>query len=128
MKNVSLTASNIKYLIALHELDSSSERGIRCVDIAKRLNITKPSVHTMINNLRELGLVVKEHYGSVYLTDAGKHAAKRYIEHYSAIRRSMLNSALFSDDDCRDLVCKVLEKTVASPFADYNPAPLYGSD
>ena len=128
MKNVSLTAANIKYLLILHELECCTERGIRCVDIAKRLNITKPSVHTMINNLRDLGLVVKEHYGSVYMTDAGKHAAKRYIEHYSSLKHSIVGSAVASDDDCRDMVCKMLAKTVMSPFSDYNPAPLYESD
>ena len=128
MNNVSLTASNIKYLLILHELECCTERGIRCVDIAKRLNITKPSVHTMINNLRDMGLVVKEHYGSVYMTDAGKHAAKRYIEHYASLKRSMMGSAFSADDDCRDFVCKMLAKTITTPFSDYNPAPIYGSD
>ena len=128
MNHIPFTAANIKYLLVLHEMDCCTERGIRCVDIAKRLNITKPSVHTMINNLRDLGLVAKEHYGSVYMTDAGRHAAKRYLEHYSSLKHSLIGSALVSDDDCRDMVCKVLAKTIASPFSDYNPAPLYGSD
>ena len=128
MTHIPLTAANIKYLLALHELECCTERGIRCVDLAKRLNITKPSVHTMINNLRNMGLVVKEHYGSVYMTEAGKHAAKRYLEHYLALKHSMIDLALHSDEDCRDFVCKMLEKTVSSPFSDYSPTPIYGSD
>ena len=128
MNNVPLTAANIKYLIILHEMECCTKRGIRCVDIAKLLNITKPSVHTMIENLRFLGLVVKEHYGSVYMTEAGKHAAKRYLEHYSALKHSMLGPAAYSDDECRDMVCKVLAKTVTSPFSDYDPAMILGSD
>ena len=127
MANQPLTAANIKYLLTLRELEPSGNGGIRCVDVAKKLNITKPSVHTMIKNLRDLGLVVKEHYGAIYMTESGKRAAESYLAHYSALRHSMINSIDLTDEDCRDLVCKALAKAPLH-YPCYEAAPLCGAD
>lgn len=61
----SLTASNIRYLIAIRKLCEDGN-GTRCVRIAEVLGVSKPSVHTMINSLKELDLVRKDRYGEVF--------------------------------------------------------------
>ena len=48
----SLTASNILYLLAMREIDKSGE-GMRCTRIANMLNLSKPSVHSMMNVFTE---------------------------------------------------------------------------
>lgn len=128
MTQANLTAANIKYLLTLNELDGPNSRGIRCVDVAKKLEITKPSVHTMIKNLRDMGLVIKEHYGTVYMTREGKRAADRYSEYYCALKKSMINSVDLTENDCRDLVCKVLAKTSIGDLSRFESKHLYGSD
>ena len=36
--------------------------------IAEKLNVTKPSVVRIMNLLMDRGMIVKEHYGKIYLT------------------------------------------------------------
>ena len=66
----SLTPSAIKYLLALLEL-CQPNKGARCMDIAEYLQVTKPSVHSMICNLCQSGLAEKKKYGAVFLTEQG---------------------------------------------------------
>ncbi|NCC61618.1 MAG: winged helix-turn-helix transcriptional regulator [Verrucomicrobiae bacterium] len=65
-KMQTLSASSIRYLIALNALDK--ECGIRCVDIAEKLGLTKPSVHRMMETLCDRALVKKVKYGMLFLT------------------------------------------------------------
>jgi Mn-dependent DtxR family transcriptional regulator len=62
-----LSAPVIRYLVALNSLNK--EGGIWCVDIAEILSLSKPTVHAMIEALAEKGVVEKERYGMVFLTE-----------------------------------------------------------
>ena len=62
-----LSASNIKYLLALRSLCGPSNE-IRCVSVADALGISKASVHAMMNALKEKNLIEKNHYGMVHFT------------------------------------------------------------
>lgn len=53
-----LTASNIRYLLTMKELDRDG-CGVRCVDLASALNLSKPSVHNMMDTFSELGIISK---------------------------------------------------------------------
>ena len=79
-----LTATNIKYLLAMQALDISGE-GMRCVDVAQRLGITKPSVHTMMKTLIDMKLVEKPRYGTVCFTVQGKKLTEQYCRYYKTI-------------------------------------------
>ena len=57
-----LSSSAIKYLLVLSELCVSGQ-GARCKDIAARMSVSKPSAHSMIQNLCDLGLAEKQKYG-----------------------------------------------------------------
>lgn len=48
---------------------------VRSVDIAKSLNVSKPSVNKAMNVLKEMGFVTQETYGEVHLTEAGRQKA-----------------------------------------------------
>ena len=72
-----LTKSKIRYLIAIRELDPEG-RGIRSVSVARKLNISRPSIHAMIEKLSDSGFVDKEFYGIIYLTPKGQRAAEHY--------------------------------------------------
>lgn len=45
-----MTAASIRYLLAVHALCAQGQ-GARCVDVAERLGVTKPSAHAMIESL-----------------------------------------------------------------------------
>lgn len=78
-----LTQSQSRYLIALYKL-SDHEKGVRSKGIAEALNVSRPSVNRMLNNLGNMGLLEKRLYGNVFLTEAGKELAE---EHYQEIKR-----------------------------------------
>lgn len=78
-----LSAANIRYLIALNALDR--EGGVRCVDIAQTLGITKPSVHRMMEAMCDMALIVKAKYGTVSLTETGRALAESYAAYYTTI-------------------------------------------
>ena len=80
------SAAVIKYLLAMGELCDKNGKA-RSVDIAARINVSKPSAHSMINNLCAAGLAKKERYGAVYLTEEGKAAAARYGKCYAPLHR-----------------------------------------
>lgn len=104
--NSSLTSANIKYLLSLNELtDGGKTNGIRCIEIANNLKVSKPSVHTMMSRLQELGFVNKDRYGTVFLTEKGYHYAGKY-NHYFEI---VLNHFR-----------RILPRTVNAKMACYN--------
>ena len=56
-----LTPSAIKYLLTLLEL-CQKDAGARCMDIAEQMCVTKPSVHSMIENLCSSRPACSRHY------------------------------------------------------------------
>lgn len=83
-KQLSLTQANIRYLLAIEALDRN-DSGVRCVDVAQTLGITKPSVHSMMNTLKQLSLLEKSRYGMIHLTEEGKRVAQRYQGWFNSI-------------------------------------------
>ena len=102
-----LTAAAIKYLLAIGELCRGG-RGARCVDVAARIQVSKPGAHAMIRNLCDAGLAEKERYGIVYLTEPGRAAAERYAAVYQPLFRRMQAALGLEEDACRDVACAVL--------------------
>ena len=82
-----LTASNIKYLIAMLSLGGDTGN-VRGTDIANLLGITKPSAHTMLCNLAKMDLVKKDRYGGASFTELGLATAERYAHYYEALKIS----------------------------------------
>ncbi len=84
----SFTASQLRYLLAMKELDGDGS-GIRSVKMASVLGLSKPSVHTMLNTFREMGLIQKSSYGIAYFTEAGLDVVARYGHYYELVSRLM---------------------------------------
>ena len=102
-----LTPSAIKYLLVLKEL-CTPEKGARCMDIAERLHVTKPSVHSMISNLCDAGLVERKKYGTVFLTPAGCEEAERYASCCSRLSDRLQDALGLEEEDARSAACAVL--------------------
>lgn len=119
----SLTASNIKYLLAIKEL-GCKEPSVCCAEIAKALSVSKPSVHRMMDTLKEMELVLKDRYGTVSLTEEGGALACIYAEYFEIIQDSLreifpgktrVNAAVFSllsetPLDCLEEICRKISK------------------
>ena len=99
-----ITSSKENYLKVMLEL--SSEAGIRSTDIASALGVSKASVCSMMNVLREAGYVTKEKYGTVTLTQKGRNAATDIKSKYELLKRFLHNvlgveAAIAAEDACR---------------------------
>lgn len=71
-----LTSAHLRYLLAIYEI-SRTHLDISSRSVAEKLGVTKPSVVRILNLLMERGMIVKEHYGKIYLTDRGLWVAKQ---------------------------------------------------
>ena len=71
-----LTSAHLRYLLAIYEV-SRTHLDISSRSIAEKLGVTKPSVVRIMNLLMERGMIVKEHYGKIYMTDRGIWVAKQ---------------------------------------------------
>ena len=79
-----LTSAHLRYLLAIYEV-SQTHLDISSRSIAEKLGVTKPSVVRIMNLLMERGMIVKEHYGKIYLTDRGIWVAKQVDRELKAI-------------------------------------------
>jgi DtxR family Mn-dependent transcriptional regulator len=84
-----MTPSKENYLKVM--LGLSSEEGIRSTDIASALGISKASVSSMMNVLRDEGYVTKEKYGAVALTESGRNVAVNIKRRYELLKSFFRN-------------------------------------
>lgn len=69
-----LTVANEDYLECMVRIESEigEGAGVRSVDIANQLDVSKASVNKAVAALKSQGLVDQSHYGKVMLTDEGR--------------------------------------------------------
>ncbi len=69
-----LTVANEDYLECMVRIESEigEGTGVRSVDIANQLDVSKASVNKAVAALKSQGLVDQLHYGKVMLTDEGR--------------------------------------------------------
>lgn len=80
-----LTNSQEEYLKTIYILENSNQKA-RVTDIAKRLQITKPSVNKAINVLKEMKLVESEPYKDITLTKQGQEKAQEILKRYDTLK------------------------------------------
>lgn len=85
MKNIEITKSQEEYLKAVYILESINGE-VHVTDIAKKLEISKPSVTRTIKKLSDLGILNYESYKSITLTENGKDIAKNIIKKQDIIK------------------------------------------
>ena len=97
-----LTSAHLRYLLAIYEV-SQTHLDISSRSIAEKLGVTKPSVVRIMNLLMERGMIVKEHYGKIYLTDRGIWEAKQVdrelkaiLEHFPPVSAPLSSEERFS--------------------------------
>lgn len=84
---LAVSASVVRYLLALDALKGAS--GIRTTDVARYLNIKKPSAHTMLNNLKDAEILTKDELGIAHLTGYGVELTQQCRRYYSAVAATL---------------------------------------
>ena len=89
---------------------------IKSIDIAKELNVTKPSVSYAVKNLRENGYISMEKNGEIHLSPAGEEIArKRYEKH--KVLCSFFKSLGISYETAYNDACKIEHDLSDESFA-----------
>lgn len=93
------------YLEAILVL-SKKGGGVRSVDIASMLSVSKPSVSHAMKLLREDGYIAMDRYGTVTLLDKGAEIANRIYERHNVLTK-MFEGLGVSPEVAKADACKV---------------------
>lgn len=75
----------LRLMYKICEEHNSDKSGIKKSDIAKKLQISKPSVTQMMNKFAEEELVKIDKYSKVFFTNKGLEIAKKITHNYRVI-------------------------------------------
>lgn len=91
-RELHLTMANEDYLECMVriEQEEGAEGGVRSVDIANKLNVSKASVNKAVAALKAQGLVEQSHYGKVMLTPQGREVGKAVWYRHRLLRTFLI--------------------------------------
>lgn len=92
------------------------------VDIAKKLGVSKASVSKAMKQLKEKGMINKETYGSITLTQVGREISERIYYNHKMISRYLEHSLDLSSTEAAENACKmehVLSEVMINSIKSY---------
>jgi DtxR family Mn-dependent transcriptional regulator len=95
------------YLRTIYELEEHKNLGIKSVDIAKRLKISKSSVSEMLRKLAKEKLIKIKPYSKIYLTPNGKRKAGELFDRYYSIKTFVKKFFKYEHEKAREEACKL---------------------
>ena len=94
------------YLATVYVLEKRSGHA-HVTEIAKVLNVSKPSVTKAMKYMIENELVDKEPYGSITLTEKGRKAAERIYRNHILITRFLEKTLNMKPEDAANDACRI---------------------
>ena len=84
----SLTMAGEDYLESIYRImvEQGGDGGVRSVDVAEQLGVSKASVNKALSYLKESGMVEQTRYGRVTLTEPGEAYARDVWHRHRALR------------------------------------------
>jgi Mn-dependent DtxR family transcriptional regulator len=81
------------------------ESGIRSVDVADQLDVSKASVNKALATLKERGMVEQSRYGRVMLTEQGREYAKDVWHRHRTLRVFLIKELGVDDETADEEAC-----------------------
>ncbi|MGE4214747.1 MAG: metal-dependent transcriptional regulator [Anaerotignaceae bacterium] len=116
LSDYDVTASLEDYLEAIYFLYQKNAE-VRITDVARELNISKPSVNRAINTLKNQGLVEHEHYGDLSLTEKGLKIACDVAQRHKIIK-AFLTEKLGVNDATAEREACLIEHNISADTMD----------
>lgn len=91
-ENNTLTSAQKKYLFAIYAL-SDKKGSVRSAQVADFVGVTRASTVKMAKRLIEGGLINKEPYGSITLTEKGTRSIKPLFDKYQTLCAALESGA-----------------------------------
>lgn len=79
-----LSGTHVRYLAAIHRL-SRGGKAVSSAEVARELQVSRPSVTRMLEVLNEKGVTEKARYGKIGLTAEGRRIAECIQQHTDRI-------------------------------------------
>jgi DtxR family manganese transport transcriptional regulator len=89
----------------------------RAVDLAERLGVTNATVNSALNRLAREGLVTRQRYRSIFLSEAGRALAEAARERHRLVRDFLVNLGVdpeTAEIDAEGIEHHTSEKTLAA--------------
>lgn len=84
---------------------SKEQEYVRSVDIARKLNYSKPSVSRAMKNLKEEGYIDIDENGHIFLKEKGKEVAAKIYERHEVLTKCLISldidPIIAEEDACR---------------------------
>ncbi len=103
---MNLNKSMEMYLETIYILETNHGHA-HVVDIAERLNITKPSVTKAMDKLKKEGFINKEAYGHITLTEKGGTVARSTYYKHCIIARFLEKSLGLTPSEASTNACRM---------------------
>ncbi|ELZ09614.1 metal-dependent transcriptional regulator [Natrinema thermotolerans] len=127
------------YLKAIYQLQRGTDERIRTSEIAGELDVTSPTVTSMLDKLEERELVDREKYRGVTLTDEGETVALEIVRHHRLLEAYLTEhldydwSEVHAEADrlehhiSEDFEARVAD-ALGEPTVDPHGSPIPGAD
>lgn len=106
MEKKSISTASENYLEVIYELGQDG-KGVRSVDVAKRLQVSKASVNKAVGVLRQAGMVDQQLYGVISLTEQGLQRAKEVDRRHRTIKCFLTDILLVDEETADDDACRM---------------------
>jgi len=103
------------YLKAVYELQQEGDDWVRTKDIAELLEVTPPTVTSMVEKLADRGLVEREKYKGVVLTEEGETVALEVLRHHRLLESYLSEHLDYDWSEVHD-EADVLEHHISEEF------------
>lgn len=99
------------YLEALVML-GGQDGPIRSVDLAEKMDVSKPSVNKAVSALKQKGYVTQAFYGAITLTKPGIEYGQKVLQRHRALTR-FLNKAVGIDPETAEREACMMEHAIS---------------
>lgn len=110
---MSYTPSQIKYMVAMGTLCNEHDQ-VKSMEIANYLDVSKPSVHKMIAEFCDMGIITKNPYSFIQITPYGKKIINEYSDGYCKIMNHFHNDLDVKNETAKttamSIICVLSEK------------------
>ncbi|MCL1936318.1 MAG: metal-dependent transcriptional regulator [Defluviitaleaceae bacterium] len=106
MKTNNLSSSSEDYLENILHL-SRKKTDVRVTDLAIEMKISKPSVNKAIINLKNLGLIEHEKYGTITLTNEGENIAKKVRDKHNILKKFLIDVLEIEEEKADKEACEI---------------------
>ena len=99
-----MNESSENYLESILILEQRNP-SVRMSDIAAMLHVSKPSVNKAMGVLKDAGYIHQEVYGTIHLTESGRHYAQKVYSRHVLFKRFLMEVLEIGEQTAEEDAC-----------------------